>query len=404
MKNLLALCLVVALTVPGFAEDPLRFLSNQLAPLPEADRMKTHILRGFTSLVDFQAYDDRDLFKQLALESATGKSGFALIGCLYEDFLFLYHAGVLGKVDSIWSGLSDRRFIDRLSALGKLGQENRYFIPWMQATYLMVANKKALKFLPKEADLNHLTYAQLEEWAVNVHLATGEPKLGFPVGSKGLMHRFIQGFLYPSFTGSMTEKFNSPEAERMWRGFRNLWKHVNARSLAYDRMDLPLLNEEVWIAWDHTARLKDVFQKRSNDFVALPSPIGPKGRGFLLVLAGLGLPRGASHQKAAELIEYLTRTEIQIRTMSSVGFFPVLELDDKEKLPQSFSELYNAVLQQTDTADAVPTFQPIRFGGSGKHLDLVFLTAFSKIVLRGQDIPSILEVQESTLQEIFENR
>ena len=52
-----------------------------------------------------------------------------------------------------------------LFTLGKLGTNKQYYIPWMQATYVMVANKKALTDLPKGADINHLSYGQLFQWA-----------------------------------------------------------------------------------------------------------------------------------------------------------------------------------------------------------------------------------------------
>ena len=42
--------------------------------------------------------------------------------------------------------------------LGKLGTGQQMYIPWMQATYFMVANKQALPYLPTGADLNALTY------------------------------------------------------------------------------------------------------------------------------------------------------------------------------------------------------------------------------------------------------
>ena len=70
----------------------------------------------------------------------------------------------------------------------------------MQATYVMVANKKALTDLPKGADINHLSYGQLFQWAKNLQEHYGSPKLGFPAGPTGLFPRFLQGYLIPAFT------------------------------------------------------------------------------------------------------------------------------------------------------------------------------------------------------------
>ena len=55
-------------------------------------------------------------------------------------------------------------------------------------------------------------------------------------------------------------------------------------------MQQPLLTEEVWVAFDHVARLADAFNQKPDDFVAFPAPAGPAGRGFMPVVAGIGDP------------------------------------------------------------------------------------------------------------------
>ena len=63
----------------------------------------------------------------------------------------------------------------------------------MQASYIMVANKEALPYLPSRADINALSYDQLAAWASTVQQKTGRRLLGFPAGPQGLMHRFLEG-------------------------------------------------------------------------------------------------------------------------------------------------------------------------------------------------------------------
>ena len=55
-------------------------------------------------------------------------------------------------------------------------------------------------------------------------------------------------------------------------------------------MQEPLLTGEVWVAFDHIARLADAFNQRPDDFVAFPAPAGPTGRGFMPVIAGIADP------------------------------------------------------------------------------------------------------------------
>lgn len=89
------------------------------------------------------------------------------------------------------------------------------YIPWMQAKYVLVANKKALAYIPGRMATEGLTYDVLLEWAKNIYQATGEKRLGIPAGPRSLLHRFLHGCLYPSFTGVQVKKFNSPEAVAM---------------------------------------------------------------------------------------------------------------------------------------------------------------------------------------------
>jgi multiple sugar transport system substrate-binding protein len=53
--------------------------------------------------------------------------------------------------------------------LGKFGTAHQLYIPWMHASYIMVANKDALPYLPAGADINALSYDQLASWAGAIH-------------------------------------------------------------------------------------------------------------------------------------------------------------------------------------------------------------------------------------------
>ena len=144
------------------------------------------------------------------------------------------------------------------------------YIPWMQASYIMAANKEALQYLPDGADIDALTYDQLIEWAANVHEATGEPKFGFPAGPNGLKHRFFQGYLYPSYTNGVVRTFASDEAVIAWEKFRELWAHTNPASTNFSFMQEQLLSGDAWIVFDHTSRLAQAFNERPGRFRGLP--------------------------------------------------------------------------------------------------------------------------------------
>ena len=162
--------------------------------------------------------------------------------------------------------------------------------------------------------------------------------------------------------------FASPAAVTMWQYLRDLWKYVAHSSLISNRMDEALLNGEVWVAWDHSARLLEAFNKQPDEFVAFPAPIGPRGRGFISVLAGLGVPKGSSSAAAEKLIEYLTRPAVQVKTMESVGFLPVVEISRNEKLSKGLAALVQAAVEQLSSPDAILSSVPLRSAEAEKEL------------------------------------
>ena len=94
----------------------------------------------------------------------------------------------------------------------------------MQATYVMVANKQALPYLPAGADVNALTYAQLQQWGKNIADKTGQRRLGFPAGPKGLLPRFFQGYLYPVLHRRRGDRVHArPRRRRCGRRLKALW-------------------------------------------------------------------------------------------------------------------------------------------------------------------------------------
>ena len=391
--------------IPGLGParaNSLLFLSTQLTPFEEAEKLRQVILRDYPGEVDFQPNDNRVIFAPLLDKSGNNPLRPGLIGGHHGDFVLLAEAEALENVDDIQAGLKNRGFVESFVELAKLGRPGQYYVPWMQATYLMAANRRALKYLPPGADPNTLTYDQLTAWAANLKNSTGEAKLGFPIGKNGLMHRFIQGYLYPSFTGSTLRNFGRPEAEEMWRRFRELWPYVNKHSLAYSRMDEPLLSDDVWLAWDHTARIIDAFKQRPNDFVALPAPTGPRGRGFMVVLAGLAIPKGFEDRRTSQgLMEYLTRPEVQLTTLQNVGFFPVVSLNRIKKLPAHIDRLNEAVIRQATSNDAIPTMLPFGLGRKDSEFNTAYMATFSQIVLRGRDAGPVLTKEADVLRHII---
>jgi multiple sugar transport system substrate-binding protein len=403
MRSRLLTGVIALLGTAAFAADGLAetiFLSTQLRPIEEAQKVRNVILEGFPDEVEFIPEDAGPFLNRIRAEAEAGSVTVGVIGALHGDLPPVQQH--LDSLDDVMAKLDGRGFAEAFVKLGRLGGERQLYVPWMQATYIMAAHKSALEHLPAGADVNALTYAQLAEWGRSIQAATGERKLGFPAGPKGLMHRFFQGYLYPSYTGGVVRTFKSADAEAMWADFKALWAYVNPRSASYDFMQEPLLAGEVLVAFDHTARLMDALRQKPDEFVAFPAPSAGKGRGFMPVLAGLAVPKGAPDRDAsARLIDYLTRPEVQTVTLREVAFFPVVEAELPDDLPQGVRLAAAAIAAQSGAADALPSLLPIGLGEKGGEFNKVYLDTFQRIVIRGQDIKAALETEGGKLAQIM---
>ncbi|WP_170341550.1 ABC transporter substrate-binding protein [Ruegeria arenilitoris] len=389
--------LVLAL-VTNVAQAEVLFWSTQAKPVEEAQAMREQVLSGFEGGVDYQPNDGGPWLTRLQAELQAGSGTIGVLGALHGDFSAMNPDDLVDLNDLGIASASDT-----FNELATLGAGSLQYIPWMQASYIMAANKEALQYLPEGADINALTYDQLIEWAANAHEAAGEPKFGFPAGPKGLKHRFFQGYLYPSYTNGVVRTFASDDAVTAWEKFRELWTHTNPASTNFSFMQEQLLSGDAWIVFDHTSRLAQAFNERPDDFVAFPAPAGPTGRGFMPVLAGVAIPRTAPDMEASKaLVAYMMKPETQIATLRATNFFPVVAVDLPADLPPAVKAAGDAVAKMSGSADANPGLLPAGLGDKGGDFNRVYTDAFERIVLGGQDIRTVLDDQKGALEAIMQ--
>ncbi len=387
------------------------WVSTQLAPPEEQAFVKNELLPPFTEEtgieVNFVTMGYGDLYTRLAAEMEAGKVTIDLIGELHGGLDLFASKGWLQDL-SAYGELPNRTFIKSLEDLSYMHGIKAY-VPWMTATYVMVVNKEAFNYLPDGLTMEDVvkgtdkwTYDALLAWAKKLYEETGSPKLGFPAGPNGLFVRFLHGYLYPAFTGAQVKNFDSPQAVEMWLYLRELWQYVHPSSTTWDKMADPLLRGEVWIAWDHTARIKDAIVQEPDKFVVVPVPKGPEGRAFILVVAGLAIPKDAPNADAAwKLIEYLTRPDVQVKVLEKVGFFPTVE-EASGAVPEGpLKVMVSGVQAQMSAPDALIAMIP-SLGEKGGDFKQIYLTAWQKIVLEGQDPETVLPDLADQLMKLFE--
>ncbi|WP_424930862.1 ABC transporter substrate-binding protein [Amaricoccus macauensis] len=393
-------------TVSGFAlicsamvaQADVLFWSTQARPVEEAQAMRQDVLTGAPETVDYQPNEVGPWLTRFQAEVEAGSGSIGVLGALHGDFSSIDpdHLVDLGDL-----GVTSNS--ETFNTLAMLGTNTLQYVPWMQATYIMAANKQALEYLPEGADIDALTYDQLIEWAANVHEGVGEPKFGFPAGPKGLKHRFFQGYLYPSYTNGVVRTFASPEAVTAWEKFLELWEHTNPASTNFSFLQEQLLSGDAWIAFDHTSRLAQAFNERPDDFVAFPAPAGPEGRGFMPVLAGLAIPETTPDQDASKaVIQYMLEPETQIATLRATSFFPVVDVELPDDLPPAVTAAGDAVAKMSGAPDANPGLLPAGLGDMDGDFSRVFVDTFERIVLARQPIEAVLEDQKQQLSRIME--
>lgn len=413
-KNLsLFLFTLLAILIAGgsfvYAQDgAVTFQSTQFNVVEESEVARA-ILEGYTGDVSFITSDEGTLIDLLTAEGTAGEGSTDLIGALHGTFPSLVAEDLLFDLTEVATSIdAEHDIADAFLTLGKMGtQDYQYYVPWMQATFIMGANDAALAYLPEGVDINALTWVELADWCAAIAAGEGENKCGLPVA--GLFHRFMEGYIYPSYTGAMVTKFNSPEAVEMFEFLRDtLWPLMNAESVNYEFMNEPLLSGEVWVAFDHTARLKPAYDamvagETDYTFIAFPAPAGPAGRGFMPVVVGLGVPFTAPNPDAAEsLIEFMLNPGTQGQVLADLGFFPVVSGVDTTAMPESVAIESAAVLAQASSPDALPALLPVGLGDRGGEINEIYRAAFSRIVFDGEDIQTVLDEEGTRLNTLLE--
>jgi len=379
------------------------FLSTQFTPVEERQRFEKILSDKVTSSkVGYNPVDNSTFATTLRTQVEAGKVQVNLVGGLHGDLAPL--GDKLMDLDDLAGSLTDRGFAADLTGLAKLGGSTAKYIPWMQATYLLAVNKKALQWLPSGVDVQKLTYDQFLSWMTAAKAGNGgKPVFGIGAGPKGLYHRFFQGFLLPSFTGGQITTFRSAEAATAWEYMKELWAQTAPASTNYDFVQEPLQRGEVLVGFDHVARLAAAPKDKPDDWLMVPAPSGPKGLGYMLVIAGLGIPKGAPDaDKAKEVIRTLTTPPVQTEVLRQNAFFPVVKADLPSDLPPAIGLEAKGVADQQAASNAILSLPPVGLGAKDGEVAQVFKDTFKQICLDGKPVKATLDSQATKLNAILD--
>lgn len=384
----------------GGGDDAVTFLSTQFTPVEERERFEKILADRASSVkVAYNPVEPGVFATTIQSQVDAGKVQVGLVGGLHGDLA--PQASRLLDVDDLATG---RTFVPDLLELGKLGGSTLKYVPWMQASYVLAVNKKALQWLPSGVDVQKLSYDQFLDWMTAAKAGNGgKPVFGLPAGPKGLYHRFLQGFLLPSFTGGMVTTFRGADAVTAWEYLKQLWAQSAPASTNYDNMQEPLQRGEVLVGWDHVARLINAPGDKPDDWLMVPAPRGPKGLGYLLVAAGVAIPRGAPEMdQVKELVKALTAPEVQQEVLRQNAFFPVVQADLPSDLPPAVAMEAAAVQAQQNAQDAILSLPPVGLGAKDGEMSQVFKDCFQQICLNNRPVQQVLDTQARQLNAILD--
>lgn len=407
MRKLLVL--LVVLFVAVFALADVLWVSTQFHPPAERVFVEGTLLPDFQAATGVRArfidYGYEEASARMRAEYETGRGTVNLFAELGSGIDLLGSMGILADLTDIT--FPERTFIPTLEQYA-FNYGIKQFVPWLQATFLMAVNRQAFDYLPEGLTADDVknatpnwTYEALLEWVKTIHAETGRELLGFPQHPDGLWHRFLHGHIYPAFTGAQAMRFDSLAAVEMWEYLKEVDPYVNPASSVWSNMSEPLLRGEVWIAWDHTARLIDAVRLRPDDFVPVPMPAGPEGRGYIIVLVGLSIPEVAPNvEDAIALVDYLTKPDVQVQILENTGFFPVVEEAVGIIPTGELRLLAQGVVAQSGAADSTVAFIP-GLGPLGGDFVHTYREAFVRIVRNNEDIVKVLNELAAVIRDVF---
>ncbi len=365
------------------------FSSRLFSPPREQEFFINEVIKPFEEehgvTVNFQILDDDTLLERAKIQQETGHVTTDIICAHNGKMPDWIDAGYVEDLSSYVNSWSDRHFSPAFQADTNRG-DKQYFLPVGADVYLLLANNKALPYLPEGVDLDHITWEQYAQWAVNIAEGEGEGKVcitGIPM--KSWIYMFGGSAL--SYGAGFPDA-NSSEAMQAWK----IWETIGKANgfvptvLNIDSCVDPMMREEAWLTVFHNARAGQVYASNETQFTLAPAPSGPAGIGSIAGVSGYAIMKGApNHDLAVQFLEYLTRPDIQVKISKGTGGFipPVQEALDylgNEPIDEVISKAI--LVLDNGVVSGVPAYKYQDWGAVKQCFDDVF----EDTILPGKDV------------------
>jgi len=309
-------------------KEVLSFSSRLWSPPAEQEFIIDYVIKPFEKendcIVNFQILDDKKLLERAELQLKTDHPTMDIVCAYVANMPEWIEEGYVEDLTSNIKSWDDRHFSPTFE-YGTNFEGKQYFIPVGADVYLTIANKKAVKYLPKGVDLDKLTWEDFAKWSNAIAKGEGEGKTvvtGIPM--KSLVYQF--GAISLSY-GATFPDINTPEAIKAWEILVSMKDDFIPAVLNIDSCVAPMKREEAWLSWMHCARTGQVYSANPANFVVAPVPEGPAGIGSIAGVSGYGILKNAPHKELAiKFLEYITRPDMQVKIAKGTGgFIPPVE-------------------------------------------------------------------------------
>ena len=313
------------------APTTLVFSSRLFSPPREQEYFINEIIKPFEEehgvIVNFQIIDDQTLLDRAQVQQITDHITTDIVVAHNSRMNEWIEAGWVEDLTDHVNGWTDRTFSVAFESNTHVDGK-QYFLPVGADVYLLLANNKALPYLPDGVELDSITWEQYAAWGVAVAEGEGEGKVcitGIP--AKSWIYMFGgTGLSY----GAGFPDVNSEGAMQAWK----IWESIGMANgfvptvLNIDSCVDPMMREESWLTVFHNARAGQVYGSNETQFTLAPAPTGPVGTGSIAGVSGYAIMKGSANYDLAILfLEFLTRPDIQVKIAKGTGGFipPVLE-------------------------------------------------------------------------------
>jgi multiple sugar transport system substrate-binding protein len=365
------------------------FSSRLFSPPREQEYFINEVIKPFEEehgvTVNFQIIDDQTLLDRAEVQQSTGHVTTDIVVAHNSRMPEWIEKGWVEDMTDVVAGWTDRTFMDAfVQDTNKDGKQ--YFLPVGADVYLLLANNKALPYLPDGADIDAMTWEQYAQWAVNIAEGEGEGKVcitGIP--QKSWIYMF--GGTALSYGASFPDA-NSNGAQDAWK----VWETIGKANgfvpsvLNIDSCVDPMMREESWLTVFHNARAGQVYSSNETQFTLAPAPSGPTGTGTIAGVSGYAIMKdSANYDLALDFLEFLTRPDVQVQIAKGTGGFipPVQEALDYLG-NEAIDEVINkaVLVLQNGVVSGVPAGNYEDWGAVKQCFDDVF----ADTILEGLDV------------------